>query len=227
MPDAAGKKRLAVLISGRGSNLQSLIDAAAAPDYPAEIVLVVSNVPGVAGLERAARASIATATIDHREFGKGPAGRAGFEERLSAALENAAADYVCLAGFMRLLTETFVARWYGRLINIHPSLLPAFKGLDVHQRMIEDGVKIAGCTVHFVSAEMDSGPIIGQAAVPVLQGDDAAALAARTLQQEHRLYPECIRLLASGKARLDDGRVCFAANVDAGAPLLYPAPHRD
>ena len=219
------RKKIAVLISGRGSNLQSLIDAAAAPDYPVEIALVVSNVPGAAGLERAERAGAPTATVDHRAFGKGREGRIAFEQALTAVLDNANPDLVCLAGFMRLLTDEFVTRWYGKLINIHPSLLPAFKGLDVHQRMIDAGVRIAGCTVHFVSPRMDSGPIIGQAAVPVLEGDDADALAARTLREEHRLYPACVRLLASGKARLaPSGKVVFSEDVIAGAPLLNPAP---
>lgn len=219
------RKKLAVLISGRGSNLQSLLDAAAREDYPCEVALVVSNRPDAAGLERAERAGVAHLTLDHRKFGKGETGRLAFEATLTEALEAAGAEIVCLAGFMRIVTESFVDRWRGRLINIHPSLLPAFKGLDVHQRMIEAGVRIAGCTVHFVSAEMDGGPIIGQAAVPVLPGDDADALAARILAEEHRLYPACVRLVAEGRARLAANDVVeFADDVRAGAPLLNPAP---
>lgn len=217
------RKRLAVLISGRGTNLQSLIDAAAGETYPAEIALVISNRPDAAGLARAMAAGIATLVLDHRTFGKGEAGRIAFDAALSAALRDAGADYVCLAGFMRMLTAGFVEEWRGRLINIHPSLLPAFKGLDVHERMIAAGVKIAGCTVHFVSAEMDSGPIIGQAAVPVLPGDDAATLAERILAEEHKLYPACVRLIAEGRARLSDtGAILFDQSVGADAALHNP-----
>lgn len=219
------RKTLAVLISGRGTNLQSLLDAAARDDFPCEVGLVISNCPGAAGLQRAAKAGVPSVTIDHRAFGKGEDGRARFDAALTEAIEAANADIVCLAGFMRILTDDFVNRWCGRLINIHPSLLPAFRGLDVHRRMIDAGVKIAGCTVHFVSAETDAGPIIGQAAVPVLPGDDAEALAARILAEEHRLYPACVKLLAEGRARLQpNGTVAFAPDVAAGAPLLNPAP---
>ncbi|MCB9954823.1 MAG: phosphoribosylglycinamide formyltransferase [Caulobacterales bacterium] len=219
------RKKLAVLISGRGSNLQSLLDAAAAKDFPAEIALVISNKPDAGGLARAEKAGVPQLTINHRDFGKGPAARAAFDGALSDALAKADVDFICLAGFMRILTEEFVERWRGKLINIHPSLLPSFKGLDVHERMIEAGVKIAGCTVHFVTAEMDAGPIIGQAAVPVMPGDDADTLAARILTEEHRLYPACVKLLAEGKARLTaKGVVEFDSDVGAGAPLLNPAP---
>ncbi|HRX37965.1 MAG TPA: phosphoribosylglycinamide formyltransferase [Parvularculaceae bacterium] len=219
------RKKLAVLISGRGSNLQSLLDAAAAKDFPAEIALVISNKPDAGGLARAEKAGVPQLTINHRDFGKGPAARAAFDGALSDALAKADIDFICLAGFMRILTEEFVERWRGKLINIHPSLLPSFKGLDVHERMIEAGVKIAGCTVHFVTAEMDAGPIIGQAAVPVMPGDDADTLAARILTEEHRLYPACVKLLAEGKARLTaKGVVEFDSDVGAGAPLLNPAP---
>ncbi|MEX0644317.1 MAG: phosphoribosylglycinamide formyltransferase, partial [Parvularculaceae bacterium] len=189
------KKKVAVLISGRGSNLASLIDAAAAPDYPAEIALVMSNRPEAPGLERATGAGVNTLVLDHRPFGKGAAARREFDKVVSAALDDAKIDLVCLAGFMRLLSPEFVERWSGKILNIHPSLLPAFKGLDAHEQAIEAGVKIAGCTVHFVSREMDSGPIIGQAAAPVLPGDDADALAARILVEEHRLYPACLKLV--------------------------------
>jgi formyltetrahydrofolate-dependent phosphoribosylglycinamide formyltransferase len=155
-------------------------------------------------------------TIDHREFGRGEAGRAAFDAALDAALEAAKIELVCLAGFMRLLTPGFVAKWEGRLLNIHPSLLPAFKGLNVHERMIAAGVKIAGCTVHFVTAETDSGPIIAQAAVPVLPGDAADTLAARVLSAEHRLYPLALAMVASGKARMEDGRTVFAGAAEIG-----------
>ncbi len=223
---AMARLKVGVLISGRGSNLQALLDAAASPAFPAEIALVISNVPGAGGLDRARAAGVPVATLDHRSFGKGVDGKAGFEAALQSALEGAGARIVCLAGFMRLLSPAFVARWQGRLINIHPSLLPAFKGLDVHAAMIRAGVKIAGCTVHFVSAEMDAGPIIGQAAVPVLPEDTPETLAARILAEEHRLYPECVRRLALGQASIGaGGAVTLAGSAPSGA-LLNPPPSR-
>ncbi|NOX94693.1 MAG: phosphoribosylglycinamide formyltransferase [Alphaproteobacteria bacterium] len=212
------KAKLAVLISGRGSNLQSLIDAAADPDYPAEISLVISNRPKAAGLARATKAGITQTTIDHKDFQT----REDFEAALDDALRLAKVDYVCLAGFMRMLTPNFVNDWRGRLINIHPSLLPAFKGMHVHERMIDAGIKLAGCTVHFVSAEVDAGPIIGQAAIPVLPGDTADTLADRILQQEHKLYPACIRLLAETKARLSGAVVLYDSSVIASGDLSNP-----
>jgi phosphoribosylglycinamide formyltransferase-1 len=187
--------RCAVLISGRGSNLEALIAACAKPGFPAEIVLVVSNVPGAGGLAHAERAKIPALTIDHKTF----SGREAFEAALTAALEQARVELVCLAGFMRLLTPSFVERWQGRLINIHPSLLPAYPGLDTHARAIADGAREAGCTVHRVVAEMDAGPIIIQARVPILPGDDAHTLAARVLKEEHRIYPEAVRMIAAGR----------------------------
>lgn len=218
------KTRVAVLISGRGSNMKALIDAAKAPTYPAEIVLVVSNMPGAGGLAAAAAENIRTVTINHKTFGAGADARRGFEAALTTALNGARADLVCLAGFMRLLSADFVGGWRGRLINIHPSLLPAFKGLDAHAEMLRAGVKIAGCTVHFVSPEMDAGPIIGQAAVPVLDGDTPDSLAARILAEEHRLYPECVRRIAAGDIRLDgEGRVRVSGAQASGA-LLNPPP---
>jgi phosphoribosylglycinamide formyltransferase-1 len=217
------RKRIAVLISGRGTNLQSLLDACADPGFPAEIAVVVSNKADAYGLVRAKKAGVPSLVIDHRTFGKGDAGRAAFDATLSEALSKAGVDFVCLAGFMRLLSDEFVHRWSGRLLNIHPSLLPAFKGLDVHERMLAAGVKIAGCTVHFVSEEMDSGPIIGQAAVPVLSGDDSQTLAARILEQEHRLYPACVKLLAQGKARLTEAGLVVLDGETAISPgLLNP-----
>jgi phosphoribosylglycinamide formyltransferase-1 len=190
------RTRVAVLISGRGSNLQSLLDAAADPDFPAEITLVISNRPDAAGLARAEKAGVASFVIDHRTH----ASREDFEGAVDRALREANIRLVCLAGFMRLLSPAFVKAWEGRLINIHPSLLPAFRGLDAHARMLDAGVKIAGCTVHFVSAETDAGPIIGQAAIAVRPDDTPVTLAARILEQEHRLYPACLRIVAEGKA---------------------------
>jgi phosphoribosylglycinamide formyltransferase 1 len=210
--------KLAVLISGRGSNLQSLIDSAASPDYPAEIALVISNRPKAAGLERATKAGVPHVVIDHKDFQT----REDFDTALDEALRMAKVDYVCLAGFMRMLTPQFVSDWRGRLINIHPSLLPSFKGMHVHERMIDAGVKIAGCTVHFVSAEVDSGPIIGQAAIPVLPDDTAETLAARILEQEHKLYSSCIRLLAETKARLSGAAVVYDSSVIASGEISNP-----
>ena len=210
--------RIAVLISGRGSNLQALLDAAADPDYPGEIALVISNRPKAEGLQRAVKAGVQVEVINQKDFET----REDFDAALHDALKTAKIDFVCLAGFMRVLTGGFVSDWRGRMINIHPSLLPAFEGLHVHERMIEMGVKLAGCTVHFVSAEVDSGPIIGQAAVPVLPGDDAESLAARILEQEHRLYPAALRLLIDGKARLAGAVVTYDETIVADGALINP-----
>jgi phosphoribosylglycinamide formyltransferase-1 len=204
------RKRVAILISGRGSNMIALIEAAAAGGYPAEIVLVVSNEPSAQGLQRASAAGIATAVVDHRPFGKD---RAAFERALQAAIEPHRIDLICLAGFMRLLTPWFISQWDGRLLNIHPALLPRFKGLDTHARALAGGATQHGATVHFVVPEMDSGPIIVQEAVPVLPGDDEAALAARVLAAEHRIYPAALKLVAEGRVTVDGGR-CF---VDGAA----------
>jgi phosphoribosylglycinamide formyltransferase-1 len=209
--------KVGVLISGRGSNLQALLDACADPAFPAEIMAVLSNRPGAAGLERARAAGVAADVVDHRGFPD----RASFEEALDRALRNAGVEFVCLAGFMRLLTPWFVERWHDRMINIHPSLLPAFPGLDTHRRAIEAGVRFTGCTVHFVRAEMDDGPILVQAAVPVLAGDDEHALAARVLEAEHRCYPLALRLVAEGRARVRGTRVELDAAGPSGA-LLNP-----
>ena len=197
------RKSVAVLISGRGSNMVALIEAAKDPTFPAEIALVVSNDPAAPGLSRAAAASIRTAVVDHRNFGKD---RAAFERALQGELEAHAIELVCLAGFMRLLTPWFVKQWEGRMLNIHPALLPAFKGLDTHARAIEAGVKEHGATVHFVVPKMDAGPIIAQGAVPVLPGDTEAALAARVLEVEHRIYPQALRLVAEDRVRIENGR---------------------
>jgi phosphoribosylglycinamide formyltransferase-1 len=192
---AMTRKRVAVLISGRGSNMASLINAAKHDGYPAEIALVVSNRPDAAGLEHARAQGIATAVVDHTLYGKD---REAFERALQDALVAHRIDLVCLAGFMRLLTPWFVGQWQGRMLNIHPALLPAFKGLHTHERALADGVKVHGATVHFVSAEMDSGPIILQAEVPVIDGDTPETLAARVLEAEHRLYPQALRKVAQG-----------------------------
>ena len=192
------RKRVAVLISGRGSNMMALIDAAKARDYPAEIVLVVSNSPDAPGLARAREAGIETALVDHRPFGED---REAFERALDAKLVAHHIDLVCLAGFMRLFTSWFVTRWSGRLINIHPALLPQFKGLDTHRRALEAGVKRHGATVHFVVPETDSGPIILQDSVQIAEGDTEATLAARVLEVEHRIYPEALKRVAEGRAK--------------------------
>lgn len=212
--------RTGVLISGRGSNLQALLDAAATPDFPAEIVCVISNRPGAGGLARAESSGVTALTVDHKAFET----REAFEDALHAALTDQGVELVCLAGFMRLLTPGFVNRWTGRMINIHPSLLPSFKGVDTHQRALDAGVKLTGASVHFVSAEMDAGPIIGQAAIPVLPGDNAQALAARVLAAEHQLYPECLRQIASGAARLEGDRVVLDRGATPDARLVNPPP---
>ncbi|MBT3238518.1 MAG: phosphoribosylglycinamide formyltransferase [Rhodospirillaceae bacterium] len=197
------KLKLAVLISGRGSNLQSLIDACDDADYPVEIVTVVSNVPGVQGLDKAEAAGIETTVIDHTAFD----GREAFENALHDAISASGAEFVCLAGFMRMLTGGFVGKWRDRMINIHPSLLPDYKGLHVHERVVEAGEKFSGCTVHFVVPDLDSGPIIVQAKVPVEPGDDADTLAARVLDEEHKILPEAVRLIAEDRVSVDGDRV--------------------
>ncbi|MFN3853627.1 MAG: phosphoribosylglycinamide formyltransferase [Phreatobacter sp.] len=188
------RKRVAVLISGRGSNMAALIEAAKAPDYPAEIALVLSNVPGAGGLALAEASGIATATIDHRRFGRD---REAFEKAVQAELEAHRIDIVCLAGFMRILTPWLVTRWEGRMINIHPALLPAYKGLDTHARALADGATVHGATVHFVTPGLDEGPIILQEEVPVLPGDTVESLGRRVLEAEHRIYPAALRMIAT------------------------------
>ena len=215
-----GRLRLAVLVSGRGSNLQSLIDAQADPKYPAEIVLVLSNVADAFALERARQAKIATAVFQHRNYPD----RTSFDADMTRAIEDADASLVCLAGFMRLLSDEFVARWKNRLINIHPSLLPAYKGLHVHERVVADGARFSGCTVHFVRPAMDEGPIIAQAAVPVHPGDTADALAARVLAEEHRIYPLAVRLIAEGRVKVDGERASIDGWVPPKGTLINPMP---
>jgi phosphoribosylglycinamide formyltransferase-1 len=196
------RKRVAVLISGRGSNMTALIEAAKDPSYPADIALVLSNRADAAGLARAKGEGIAAAVVDHTAFGKD---REAFERAVQAELEKHRIDLVCLAGFMRLLTPWFVRRWEGRLINIHPALLPAFKGLNTHERALEAGVTHHGATVHFVVTEMDSGPIILQDSLRILDIDDADTLAARVLELEHRIYPLALARVARGEVKIGDG----------------------
>lgn len=214
----SARKRVAILISGRGSNMSALIEAAKAADFPAEIALVLSNRPDAPGLDHARAEGIAARGLDHRAF----SGRAAFDAALQAELDGAGIELVCLAGFMRLLTDEFVTAWRGRMINIHPSLLPLFRGLDTHERALAAGVALHGCTVHFVEPEVDSGPIIGQAAVPVLVGDTAQSLAARVLAAEHRLYPAALRLVASGAARLEQGRTIRPQERAEPAAFIWP-----
>ncbi len=197
------RKRVAILISGRGSNMVALIEAAKAEDYPAEIALVLSNDPAAAGLARAAAEGIATAVVDHRAFGKD---REAFERAMQAELAAHRIELLCLAGFMRLLTPWFVRSWEGRMLNIHPALLPAFKGLDTHARALAARADAHGATVHFVVPEMDAGPIVAQAAVPVLPGDTEAELARRVLAIEHEIYPQALRLVAEGRVSIDGER---------------------
>jgi phosphoribosylglycinamide formyltransferase 1 len=212
------KKRVGVLISGRGSNLQALIEACKATDYPAEIVVVISNVPQAAGLARAEAAGIPTRAINHKDFPS----REAFDTALDTALTGAGVELLCNAGFLRLHTQGFVERWRDRHLNIHPSLLPAFKGLDTHRRVLEAGAKVSGCTVHFVRCAMDEGPIVAQAAVPVLGGDTPDTLAARVLEAEHRLYPHALRLVASGVVSVVGEGVEGWVGENDGASLFSP-----
>jgi len=213
------RRRVAVLISGRGSNMAALIEAARAPDYPAEIAVVISNRADAAGLAPAQAAGITTSVVEHSRFGND---REAFERRVQEMLDAHGSELVCLAGFMRLLTPWFVRRWEGRLINIHPSLLPAFTGLHTHARALEAGVKIHGASVHFVTADLDRGPIIAQAAVPVLDADTADTLAARVLAAEHRIYPLALKLVAEERVRVMNGR-CFIDGAAAEGLLTVPA----
>ena len=199
------KKRTAILISGRGTNMAALIEAAWAPDFPAKIVLVFSNVESAQGLRTAQAAGIRTQALSHKEF----ASREEFDAAIDEALEHLEVDLICEAGFMRIHSDGFVRKWEGKMINIHPSLLPSFKGLKVHEQALAAGVKISGCTVHFMTPELDGGPIISQAAVPVLANDTPEKLAARILLEEHRIYPEALKLVAEGRVILKDGRAVF------------------
>jgi phosphoribosylglycinamide formyltransferase-1 len=212
------RQRIGVLISGRGSNLGSLISATHSINFPAEISLVISNNPNAPGLAFAARAGIASKVINHRTFTNRP----DFETAMTASLENAGVELVCNAGFMRLLTAKFVEHWRNRQLNIHPSLLPAYRGLHTHERVLKDGARVTGCSVHFVRQNMDEGPIVAQAAVPVLSSDDAETLSARVLKAEHQLYPHALRLVASGQVRVEGEKV-VGSNGPAAAPLFSPS----
>ena len=215
------RRRVAALISGRGSNMAALLAAAEHPDYPAEIALVLSNRADAAGLAHAASRGIPTAVVESRAF-RGD--RAGFEVAMEAELARHGIEVIALAGFMRVLTEGFVTRWEGRMINIHPSLLPAFTGLDTHARALAAGVRLHGCTVHLVTAGVDEGPVLAQAAVPVLEDDTEATLAARVLAEEHRLYPAALAWLTAGRVRVVEGRARLSGVPMASGCLANPLP---
>jgi phosphoribosylglycinamide formyltransferase-1 len=214
------KRRVAILISGRGSNMAALIEAAKPADFPAEIAVVISNRADAGGLAIAGQSGIPTVTIESKPFGKD---RAAFEAMLQRALDEKNVELICLGGFMRLFTAEFVQRWYGKMLNIHPSLLPSFPGLDPHGQALATGVKISGATVHFVIPETDAGPIVMQGAVAVADGDTSETLAQRILGIEHRIYPEALRLVASGKVRLE-GDICRISGQAAPVgTLIWPA----
>lgn len=214
------KRRVAILISGRGSNMAALIAAASAEDFPAEIAVVIANKPDAPGLAKAKDAGIATLIVDSKPYGTD---RAAFESALQAALDEHRIELICLGGFMRILTEEFVLRWQGRMLNIHPSLLPSFKGLDPHGQALRAGVKISGATVHFVTPETDAGPIVMQGALAVRDDDTAETLAARVLEIEHRIYPDALRLVASGGTTIKDGICRTSANGSPDDTLVAPA----
>ena len=211
--------RTAVLISGRGSNMRALVADARRPEHPAEIVLVAANDPACEGLRWAKQEGLPVAGVDHRIY----ASREEFERSLDITLGIHRVELICLAGFMRMLTPWFVKRWTGRMINIHPALLPSYRGLHTHRRALADGVKIHGCTVHYVAPEVDAGPIIAQAAVPVLSGDTAETLGARVLAQEHVLYPHALRLVAGGQVRIAENTTLTSAVTDGDLALIVPS----
>ena len=212
------KLKLGVIISGKGSNLKSLIDATQKNNFPAEIVIVITNVPNIAGIEIAEEANLPVCTINHNDFNN----RESFEKEIHAVLINARVELVCLAGFMRILTDHFIELWLNKIINIHPSLLPSFKGLNTHERAIKSGAKFSGCTVHFVRPEMDSGPIIMQAAVPINQNDTPAALANRILIAEHKIYPRAVKLIASKRVFIKNDRVSVKNSSSTNEILINP-----
>ena len=217
--DAAPEKMpLAILISGRGSNMQAIVSAAEADDFPIEVVAVISNRPDAAGIEWAASKGIPTSVVDHKSFPE----RADFDAELHKLLLASGARLVACAGFMRIMTDELVGQWLGKMINIHPSLLPLFKGLHTHAKAIDAGVRVAGCTVHYVIPELDAGPIIAQAAVPVSPDDTPESLAERVLRAEHKLYPAALRLVAEGDAQLVDGRVALSAGINQSDHLIVP-----
>lgn len=213
---AVAKKRVGILISGRGSNMEALVAAAASDRYPAHIVTVLANRPDAPGLARAAAAGVPTEVVDHRLFG---GDRQAFEQALQAKLEPRGVELICLAGFMRLFSPWLVERWQNRMLNVHPALLPAFKGLNTHARALAAGVKIHGATIHLVVAEMDSGPILAQAALAVHDHDTPETLAARVRRLEHRIYPLALKFLAEGRVRIEDGR-CIVAGVNGVEDVL-------
>ncbi|HWE21768.1 MAG TPA: phosphoribosylglycinamide formyltransferase [Hyphomicrobiaceae bacterium] len=214
------KKRVGILISGRGSNMMALVEAARAPDYPAEVVAIVSNRPDAPGIAWAEAQGLPAWAIDHKAFPS----REAFDEAVDAVLTQTRVDLVALAGFMRIQSAGFVRKWMGRQLNIHPALLPLFKGLHPHKQALDAGVKISGCSVHFVTEETDSGPIVAQSAVPVLDTDTPETLEARILVAEHRLYPLALALVASGRARMEGNRVRIDAAGHAHGCLLSPQP---
>ncbi len=216
-------RRLAILISGRGSNMGALLAACRTPGFPAAPAAVIADCPDAAGLELARDAGVDTVVVDRRDH----ATRDSFDAALDSTIRERGADLVCLAGFMRLLGGAFVARWRDRLINVHPSLLPAFKGLDTHARVLAAGVRFTGCTIHFVRPAMDSGPIIVQAAVPVHRGEDADRLAARVLAEEHRIYPLAVRWIAEGRVRIRDEIVTVDGTASPAGASINPAPTRE
>lgn len=211
-------KTIVILISGRGSNMQSMLDAVASGTLPVRVAAVLANRPDAKGLLTAAARGVETRVVDHTQF----AGREAFDAAMSEAIDAFAPDLVVLAGFMRILSDGFVRHYAGRLINIHPSLLPSFTGLHTHRRALEAGVRVHGCTVHFVTPVLDHGPIIVQAAVPVLDGDDEGSLAARVIEQEHRIYPLAVRWFAEGRLQVIDGRVVFDQPQVASGALIAP-----
>ncbi|MFN3232662.1 MAG: phosphoribosylglycinamide formyltransferase [Alphaproteobacteria bacterium] len=210
--------KIAILISGRGSNMQALLKACADPDFPADVVEVISNRPDAAGIAIAETFNVPTLVIDHTHFGT----REEFEDALHDALVGSGAELLCLAGFMRLLGADFIGRWRDKIINVHPSLLPAYRGLHTHERALEDGVRFTGCTIHFVRPEMDNGPIIFQACVPVLPDDTEQALEARVLEWEHKLYPLVVRLLSQGRLRVSGGQVMIDGPIEPQDGLMSP-----
>lgn len=214
------KLNLCVPISGRGSNLQALIDACANSDFPARIGLVISNKASAFGLERARAAGIPTRVFDHKAYSN----RADFDREMTTAMEADKTDLICLAGFMRLLSDEFCDHWRDRMVNIHPSLLPSFKGLDVQQAAIDAGARFSGCTVHYVRKEMDTGPIVVQAAVPILNDDTADSLAARILIEEHKIYPQAVRLIAEGKVKIVNERALIEGQTGPSNSLINPTP---
>lgn len=213
---SGARVKLGVLVSGSGSNLQALLDACARSDFPAEVACVVSNVPTAFALERARKAGVPAVVVDHKAFGA----KADFERALLDALRGHGVEWLCLAGFMRLVSADFLGAFSGRVLNVHPSLLPAFPGLHAQRQALERGVKIAGCTVHFVDAGTDTGPIIAQAAVPVLPDDDEKSLSARILAEEHRLYPLAVRLAVTGQVKAEGGRTRVEAQPTVGELAL-------